>query len=109
MSAAGHGVRGVGRWRSVLASAGAFLAAFLAGSHHALHMMLLSVGLGSSAVFFSPGLRRAMLAASLLMSALSVWWFVRKPHKPPVETVAVFAALGASLVFLGWTVTQHGL
>lgn len=97
------------RWRSMAAGVGAFLAAFLAGSHHTLHMLLLSVGLGSSALFFSPGLRRAMLAVSLLMSALTVWWFLRKPHKAHAETVAVFAALGASLVFLGWTVMQHGL
>lgn len=100
--------RGASRWRAVLASVGAFLAAFLAGSHHALHMMLLSVGLGGSALFLSPALRRGMLVVSLAMTLLSAWWLLRKPHRGAAETVAVFAALGASLVFILWGVAQHG-
>lgn len=96
------------RWRAVAASAGAFLAAFLAGSHHSLHMLLLSVGLGGSSLLFSPALRRTMLALSLVMTGLSAWWFLRKAHKTPAETVAVFAAIGASLVVLAWTVLKHG-
>lgn len=99
----------VARWRALAASVGSFLAALLAGSHHTVHMLLLSVGLGGSALFLSPVLRRAMLAVSLAMSVLTVAWFLRKPHKPHAETVAVFAALGASLVLLAWTVMQHGL
>ena len=97
------------RWRGAAAAVGAFLAAFLAGSHHWLHMMLLSVGVGSGALLLSPGLRRAMLLLSLAMSALSLAWFLRKAHKPPAETVAVFAALGASLTFVSWSVAQDGL
>jgi hypothetical protein len=97
------------RWRAFAASAGAFLAAFLAGSHHTLHMLLLSIGLGGSAFLFSPALRRSMLAVSLAMSALTMGWFLRKPRKTHAETVAVFAALGASLVLVAWTVMQHGL
>lgn len=96
------------RVRTLLAAAGAFVTAFLAGSHHTLHMLLLGVGLGTSSVFFSPGLRRAMLVVSLAMTALSAWWLLRQPRRGPVETVAVFAAIGASLAFLAWSVTQHG-
>lgn len=94
--------------RAILAAVGAFLTAFLAGSHHTLHMLLLGVGLGTSSIFFSPGLRRVMLVVSLAMTALSAWWLLRKPRRGPVETVAVFTAIGASLAFLAWSVTQHG-
>lgn len=96
------------RWRALAASAGAFLAALLAGSHHSLHMLLLSVGLGGSSLLVTPALRRAMLALSLVMTGLSTWWFLRKLHKACAETVAVFAAIGASLVVLVWTVVKHG-
>lgn len=96
------------RWKAVLASVGAFLAALLAGSHHSLHMLLLSIGLGGSSVFFSPGLRRAMLALSLAMTLLSAWWLVRRPQRGAAETLALSAALGASLALLVGSVVRDG-
>lgn len=103
MSAAAHAPRR----RTWLASLGAFLAAFLAGSHHSLHMLLLSVGLGGSSLFFSPGLRRGMLVVSLLMTAFGAWSLLRRP-RGKAETLAVSAALGASVVLLVGSVVRDG-
>lgn len=94
--------------KAVLASAGAFLGALVASSHHGLHMILLSVGLGGSSVFFSPGLRRTMLVVSLAMTLLTAWWILRRP-RGRVESLAAGLGVGASLVLLANTVIQHGL
>lgn len=96
------------RWKAVAGSVGAFLAALVAGSHHSLHMLLLSVGLGGSSFFFTPGVRRAMLVASLAMTLLTAWGLLRRPHRSAAETLAVSMALGASLVLLVGSVARDG-
>lgn len=90
------------------AGAVAFLAAFLAGSHHGLHMLLLGVGLGGSSLFFTPGVRRAMLAVSLVMTAFAARSLLRGPPRGAAETVALGAALGASAVLLVGSVMRDG-
>lgn len=94
--------------RSAFAAVGSFVAAFVASSHHSLHMLLLSLGIGTSSLFFTPGLRRAMLALSLAMAAASAWWAWRRPHRGAPETFAVVAGLTASLALLGYSVVAHG-
>lgn len=96
------------RGKTWVAALGAFLAAFVAGSHHSLHMLLLSVGLGGSSLLFSPGVRRAMLLVSLAMTLVSAWSLLRRPRRSGVETLAVSAALGASLVLLVGSVIRDG-
>lgn len=95
--------------RCVAAATGAFLAALVASSHHTLHMMLLSLGIGGSAHLFSPGARRAMLVVSLLMTALSAWWFLRRAeHRRPAHVFAVTLGAAASLALVVVSVVQHG-
>lgn len=95
--------------RSVVAATGAFLAALVASSHHALHMMLLSLGIGGSAMFFPHGMRRLMLVVSLAMTALSAWWFLRRPeHRRPAAVFAVTLGAVASVALVVLSVVRHG-
>lgn len=94
--------------RSAWASLGAFVVAFLASSHHTLHMALVSIGIGGSSLLFGPGIRRAMLLVSLAMTALAAWWILRKKEKGATETAAVVASTAASLALIAWSVTTHG-
>ena len=93
-----------------LAALAAFLAAFLANSHHALHMLLLSlgVGVGFSSLLFSPAARRAMLVISLAMTALAVVWLVRRPHRDRAHAWGVVASVAASVGLVAYTVIAHG-
>lgn len=100
--------RGQGGARAWLAGAGAFVAAFLANSHHSLHMLLLSVGIGGSALLFSPSLRLGMILASLAMTGLAAWWLYRRPRRTSLENWAVIASLAASLALIAWTVLRDG-
>lgn len=96
--------------RSALAAIGAFLAAFVASSHHWLHMLLLSlgVGVGFSALLFDPLARRAMLVASVAMTALVAWWAWRRPHRALAERLALLASIAISLGLVAYTVLVHG-
>lgn len=98
------------RARSWLAATGAFLTAFLASSHHWLHMLLLSLGVGAgfSALLFDPAARRAMLVLSLAMTALVSWWMWRRPHRALAERLALAASIAISLGLVAYAVAVHG-
>lgn len=100
----------MGEARSFLAAAGAFLAAFVASSHHWLHMLLLSlgVGFGASALLFDPTIRRAMLVVSVIMTALVAWWMLRRPHRALATTLALGLSVAISLGLVVYTVVAHG-
>lgn len=97
-----------GERRGALASIGAFLVAFLASSHHTLHMALISVGIGASSFLFTPGLRRGMLAMSLVMTGLAAWWVLRRPARSFATTLGIVASTAASLALIGYSVVTHG-
>lgn len=92
--------------RAWLAGAGAFAAAFLASSHHSLHMLLLSVGMGGSALLLSARLRLGMLLVSLFMTAFGAWWLLHRPRESRLQNRAVIASLAASLALIAWTVLR---
>lgn len=96
--------------RGWLVSLGAFLAALLANSHHTLHMLLLSlgVGVGFSSLLFNPAARRVMLAASLAMTAATLLWLLRRPHRSAAQKLGVAASIAASLGLVAYTVVKHG-
>lgn len=96
------------RVRAWAAGIGAFLAAFVASSHHTIHMALLSLGIGGSSLFFGPGVRRVMLLVSLAMTALMLWWLVRQQARAPAQTAALVASIAASLGLVAWSVWSHG-
>ena len=93
-----------------LAAVGAFLAALVASSHHTLHMLLLSlgVGVGFSALLFNTGARRAMIVVSLAMTALTVAWSMRRPHRSTAQMAALAVSVAASIGLLAYTVILHG-
>lgn len=88
----------------------AFLAAFLASSHHWLHMVLISLGLGVgfSAFLFDPVARRAMLTLSLVMVALVAWWSWRRPHRDMAQLFALALSIAISLGLVAYTVIAYG-
>lgn len=96
--------------RSWLAATGAFLAALVASSHHWLHMLLISlgVGVGFSALLFDPTTRRLMLVGSVAMTALVAWWTGRRPHRALPETLALALSVVISLGLVAYTVVVHG-
>ena len=103
---------GTGRRKlpDALAAIVAFLAALLASSHHWLHMLLISlgVGVGFSALLFDPTARRVMLVLSLAMTALVGWWMWRRPHRALPELLALGVSTAISLGLVGYTVLIHG-
>ena len=96
--------------RSWLAAAGAFAVALAATSHHWLHMLLLSmgVGVGFSALLFDPTSRRIMLAVSVAMTALVAWWMLRRPERRLAETLGLAASVALSLGLVAYAVVSHG-
>lgn len=94
--------------RDALGSLGAALAALVASSHHALHVALLSAGLGAASFLFDPLARRVLLALSLAMTALSAWWFLRRRARTGAEVAAVAFGSAISLGLVAWSVAAHG-
>lgn len=90
--------------RGWLAGLGAFLAALVANSHHSLHMLLLSLGIGGGAFLLSPDLRLGMILASLAMTGFAAWWLWRHPRRTALEGWAVITSIFASLALIAWTV-----
>lgn len=85
--------------------------AFLASQHHNLHMALLTLGLGGSAMTFVqvyPGIRRGMLLASLAVVVMNVRSLQRRPATSAMRVLIV----GFSVLTVGvavWSVIRFGL
>ncbi len=93
------------------ASFGATLLALLASQHHNLHMALLAIGLGGSAMTVMqlyPSVRRVMLLASITMVAVSLRAARRGRAPSAIRAVTVgFAALTMGII--GWSLIRFGL
>lgn len=89
-------------------AAASFAAAFLAGSHHWIHSLLLSLGLAAGSAFMPPWLRRTMLGASFVMVAWSVAWLLRAPQPSAARFWGVGAGACLSVAFLAFAVVTDG-
>lgn len=101
----------LGRARSILASLGPVALAFLASQHHALHMLLLTFGVGTAGLSFLtlyPNLRRAMLAASLLIAGLAAYRALNPRQPRWLRLLHTLSAL-TTLAVVGWSIAELGL
>jgi hypothetical protein len=92
-------------------SIGAVVLAFLASQHHALHMLLLVVGLGGAGTSFmttAPLLRRAMLLMSLVMVAV-IAYQIRGADRPWSLRISGAISIVLTLGLVGWSITKFGL
>jgi hypothetical protein len=99
------------RSREVLTSVGPVVLAFLASQHHALHMLLLTFGVGTAGMSFLtmyPALRRVMLAASLGIAGLAAYRALRGGQPRSVRVLHTLS-LVATLAVVGWSVGELGL
>jgi hypothetical protein len=101
---AARGVRGT------LWSVPSVAVAFLASQHHALHMLLLTVGVGGAGASFLtmfPTVRRLMLLLSLVMVGVTLYQHWR--HWPPLA-VRALGLVSAALTFglLVWLIGTYG-
>lgn len=90
--------------REGLTSIGSVVLAFLAGQHHNLHMLMLTMGAGSAGMSFVtayPSLRWAMILLSVLMAGFTLYriWPPERP-RPMRITGAISVAL--TLILVGW-------
>lgn len=89
----------------------AVVIAFLATQHHALHMLMLLVGLGSagtSVMTTVPLLRRAMLLMSLIMIAV-IAYQVRDADRPRSFRISGAVSIVLTLGLVGWSIARFGL
>jgi len=94
-----------------LTSIGAVVLAFLASQHHTLHMLLLTVGIGSAGMSFMtmfPMVRRVMLLMSLAMVGVIVYQ-VRDPKRPISIRIMGGVSILLTLGLLIWSVMQFGI
>lgn len=96
--------------RGWLPSIGAMVLAFLAGQHHNLHMLLLSLGLGGAGTSFMtavPLVRRAMLLLSLAMVAV-IGYQIRDAKRPRSMRIMGAVSIVATLGLAAWSIQQSG-
>ena len=94
-----------------LASVAAVVLAFLASQHHTLHMLLLTVGIGSAGMSFMtmfPVVRRVMLLMSLVMVGVIVYQ-VCDPKRPIPMRIMGGASILLTLGLSIWSVMQFGI
>jgi hypothetical protein len=92
-------------------SIGAMVLAFVASQHHALHMLLLAVGVGgASATLMTavPLVRRAMLVMALAMVVVMVFQ-LRNAARPKSARVMNAVSIVVTLGLVTWSVMQFGL
>ena len=104
-------VAGLRRGREVLTAVGPVVLAFLASQHHTLHILILSLGLGTAGMSFMamyPDVRRGMLVVSLLAAGLAVYQATRRGHPHWMRLGHVLSAT-VTLLLVGWSILQFGL
>jgi hypothetical protein len=92
-------------------SVGAMVLAFLASQHHALHMLLLAVGLGGasgSLMTAVPLVRRVMLAMTLVMVMVMAYQ-LRDVRRPKSLRIMNSVSIVVSLALMAWSIWQFGL
>lgn len=102
--------RGLRRVREVVVSAAPVALAFLATQHHALHMLLLTLGLGAVGTSFLstyPAIRRGMLVLSLVVAAVLVYQATR-PGRARALRIAWLLSAATTTVLVGWSVIEFG-
>ena len=98
------------RAREVLSAAGPVVLAFLAGQHHTLHMLILTLGVGTAGMAFMtayPAVRRAMLAVSLIVAGVATYRATR-PGRPRAVRLTHAASVVATVLLVGWSVAEFG-
>lgn len=91
-------------------SAAPIALAFLASQHHALHMLLLTFGLGAVGTSFLtayPAIRRSMLIVSLVVAAALVFQATRPGRARALRAVQALSA-ATTIVLVGWSVSEFG-
>ncbi len=94
-----------------IASVGAVVLAFLASQHHALHMLLFTIGIGRAGMGFItlfPVVRRVMLLMSLAMVGVIVYQ-VRDSKRPVSMRIMGSVSILLTLGLLIWSVMQFGI
>lgn len=97
--------------RESLTGAGSVLVAFLATQHHNLHMLLMTLGMGSAGMGLMtnfPLIRRLMLVISLIMAVLTLYRLWRQPRPARMRLLGGLSA-AFSLVLVLWSVYQFGI
>lgn len=92
-------------------SIGALILAFLASQHHALHMLVLAIGLGgasASTMTAVPLVRRAMVVMSLAMVAVMAYQ-MRDARRPKSVRVMNAVSILGTLGLVAWSILQFGL
>ena len=98
------------RARELLTAAGPAVLALLASQHHALHMLILTFGVGTAGVAFMtayPALRRVMLGVSLLVAGVAAYRATR-PGRPRAMRLTHVLSVAATLLLVGWSVNEYG-
>ena len=104
-------VAGLRRGRDVLAAVGPVVLAFLASQHHTLHMLILSLGLGTagmSSMAMYPDIRRGMLVVSMLAAGLAAYQATRR-GRPRWMRLGHLVSATVTLLLVGWSLLQFGL
>ncbi len=92
-------------------SIGAMVLAFLASQHHALHMLLLAVGLGGASASLMtavPLVRRGMLLVTLVMVVV-MGYQMRHSRRSKSLRIMNAVSIVVSLGLMAWTIVQFGL
>ncbi|GHO94658.1 hypothetical protein KSF_047060 [Reticulibacter mediterranei] len=94
--------------KAPLAAVGSVIAAFLAGQHHLIHMLILMMTFGSAGMSALPLLRRGMMLMSLVMVSVTLWqmWRYRR-----TRTMTMLGGISVALTLglLLWSIAQFGL
>lgn len=102
---------GLRRGQEVLTSVGPVVLAFLASQHHTLHMLILSLGVGTAGMSFMamyPDIRRGMLVVSLLAAGFAAYQATRRGQPRWMRLVHVLSVT-STLILVGWSLVQFGL
>ena len=104
-------VAGLRRGWGILTSVGSVVLAFLASQHHALHMLILSVGVGTAGMSFMtmyPNIRRGMLVAALTTAVIAAYQATRRGRPLWMRVGQALSATSALLLII-WSLVQFGL
>lgn len=98
------------RARDTLTAAAPVLLAFLASQHHALHMLILTIGVGTAGIAFMsayPTVRRVMLGVSLLVAGVAAYRATR-PGRPRAMRLTHALSVATTLLLVGWSLNEYG-